>query len=283
MAALESINIVILLGAVLVLTGILSSLVALRFGAPLLLIFLAVGVLAGESGPGGISFNNVSLTYTVGSVALALILFDGGLRTRFATFRSVLAPAGTLATLGVLLTAAVTAPVAHYLLDLGWTESLLVGAVVASTDAAAVFFLMHSRGLRLRPRVGATIEVESGTNDPFAIFLAIVLVEIILHGAQAPAELARAVVETGCDRPDHGHCRRLRHHRGAESPDAAARPARAIRRDRCGGDLRRGGGGRWIGLSRGLSCRADGRQPGQARPFHHRRISRCRHLARRRS
>ena len=105
MAALESINIVILLGAVLVLTGILSSLVALRFGAPLLLIFLAVGVLAGESGPGGISFNNVSLTYTVGSVALALILFDGGLRTRFATFRSVLAPAGTLATLGVLLTA----------------------------------------------------------------------------------------------------------------------------------------------------------------------------------
>jgi cell volume regulation protein A len=197
MAALESINIVILLGAVLVLTGILSSLVALRFGAPLLLIFLAVGVLAGESGPGGISFNNVAMTYTVGSVALALILFDGGLRTRFATFRSVLAPAGTLATLGVLLTAALTAPVAHYLLDLGWTESLLVGAVVASTDAAAVFFLMHSRGLRLRPRVGATIEVESGTNDPFAIFLAIVLIEIILHGAQPPAELAMLLAKQG--------------------------------------------------------------------------------------
>ena len=197
MAALESINIVILLGAVLVLTGILSSLVALRFGAPLLLIFLAVGVLAGESGPGGISFNNVALTYTVGSVALALILFDGGLRTRFATFRSVLAPAGTLATLGVLLTAAVTAPVAHYLLNLGWAESLLVGAVVASTDAAAVFFLMHSRGLRLRPRVGATIEVESGTNDPFAIFLAIVLVEIILHGSQAPGDLAVLLAKQG--------------------------------------------------------------------------------------
>src|SRR5690606_25050120 len=164
MATLAEINIVILLGAVLVLTGILSSLVALRFGAPLLLIFLLVGVLAGESGPGGISFNNVALTYTVGSVALALILFDGGLRTRIATFRSVLAPAGTLATLGVLVTAALTAPAAHYLLKLGWTESLLVGAVVASTDAAAVFFLMHSRGLRLRPRVGATIEVESGTN-----------------------------------------------------------------------------------------------------------------------
>lgn len=189
MAALESINIVILLGSVLVLTGIMSSLVALRFGAPLLLIFLLVGVLAGESGPGGIRFNNVALTYTVGSVALALILFDGGLRTRFATFRSVLAPAGTLATIGVLLTAAMTAPVAHHLLKLGWPEALLVGAVVASTDAAAVFFLMHSRGLRLRPRVGATIEVESGTNDPFAIFLTIVLVEILLHGSKSPFEL----------------------------------------------------------------------------------------------
>lgn len=197
MASLAQINIVILLGAVLVLTGILSSLVALRFGAPLLLIFLLVGVLAGESGPGGISFSNVGLTYTVGSVALALILFDGGLRTRIATFRSVLAPAGTLATLGVLVTAALTAPAAHYLLGLGWTESLLVGAVVASTDAAAVFFLMHSRGLRLRPRVGATIEVESGTNDPFAIFLTIVLIEILLQGAKSPLELTVFLLRQG--------------------------------------------------------------------------------------
>lgn len=194
MAALESINILILLGSVLVLTGILSSLIALRFGAPLLLIFLLLGVLAGESGPGGIQFNNVALTYTVGSVALALILFDGGLRTRFATFRAVLAPAGTLATAGVLVTAALTAPVAHHLLALGWTESFLVGAVVASTDAAAVFFLMHSRGLRLRPRVAATIEVESGTNDPFAIFLTIVLVEILLHGSKPRPELALFLV-----------------------------------------------------------------------------------------
>jgi cell volume regulation protein A len=119
------------------------------------------------------------------------------LRTRFATFRSVLAPAGTLATLGVLVTAAVTAPAAHYLLGLGWTESLLVGAVVASTDAAAVFFLMHSRGLRLRPRVGATIEVESGTNDPFAIFLTIVLIEILLHGAKSPLELTVFLIRQG--------------------------------------------------------------------------------------
>ena len=121
-------------------------------------------------------------SYTVGSIALALILFDGGLRTRFATFRSVLAPAGTLATLGVLVTSAIVAPVAVYSFQLSWIEGLLVGAMVASTDAAAMFFLMHARGLRLRPRVGATIEVESGTNDPFAIFLTIVLVEILLLG-----------------------------------------------------------------------------------------------------
>ena len=159
--------------------GILSSLVALRFGAPLLLVFLLVGMVAGEGGPGGIKFDDVGLTYTVGSVALALILFDGGLRTRFHTFRSVLAPSATLATVGVLLTAALIAPMAKLVLDLSWLEALLVGAVVASTDAAAVFLLIHSRGLRLRPRVAGTLEVESGTNDPFAVFMTIVLVQIL--------------------------------------------------------------------------------------------------------
>lgn len=182
MAALDSVSILIFLSALLVLAGILSSLVALRFGAPLLLIFLLVGMLAGESGPGGIRFDDVQTVYTVGSVALALILFDGGLRTRFATFRSVLAPASTLATVGVIVTSAVTAPFAVYAFGLNWVEGLLVGAMVASTDAAAVFFLMHTRGLRLRPRVAATIEVESGTNDPFAIFMTIVLVQVLLQG-----------------------------------------------------------------------------------------------------
>jgi cell volume regulation protein A len=166
----------------LVLAGIMSSLVAMRFGAPLLLVFLIVGMAAGEAGPGHLQFDDVRTTYVVGSIALALILFDGGLRTRFATFRSVLAPAVTLATVGVLLTAALTAPVAKYLLGMSWTEALLVGAVVASTDAAAVFFLIHARGLRLRPRVGATLEVESGSNDPFAVLLTIILVEFLTAG-----------------------------------------------------------------------------------------------------
>ena len=115
-------------------------------------------------------FDDVRTTYLVGSVALALILFDGGLRTRFQSIRAVLAPSMVLATVGVLLTALITAPVAKYALDLNWTEALLVGAVVASTDAAAVFLLVHAQGLRLRPRVGATLEAKSGTNDPFAVF-----------------------------------------------------------------------------------------------------------------
>src|SRR5437667_7299632 len=190
MASLDSVSIAIFLGAILVMAGILSSLLALRFGAPLLLVFLLIGMLAGDAGPGQLSFDDVRTTYLVGSVALALILFDGGLRTRFQSIRTVLAPSMVLATIGVLLTALIAAPAAKYALDLNWTESLLVGAVVASTDAAAVFLLVHTQGLRLRPRVGATLEAESGTNDPFAIFLTLMLVEFISLGESSPAHVA---------------------------------------------------------------------------------------------
>ena len=182
MASLDAFSIAILLGSLLVLAGILSSLVALRFGAPLLLVFLLLGVLAGEGGPGGLKFDNVGTAYTVGSIALALILFDGGLRTRLATFRNVLAPAAMLATVGVLITTLLTAPVAKFALGISWMQALLIGAVVASTDPAAVFLLINARGLRLRPRVRATLEVESGTNDPFAVFLTLLLVEFLLAG-----------------------------------------------------------------------------------------------------
>jgi len=182
MASLDAFSIIILLGSLLVLAGILSSLVALRFGAPLLLVFLLVGMLAGEGGPGGLKFDDVGAAYLVGSIALALILFDGGLRTRMATFRNVLAPAVALATVGVLITMLITAPIAKLALGVTWLQALLVGAVVASTDAAAVFLLLNARGLRLRPRVRATLEVESGTNDPFAVFLTLLMVEFLLVG-----------------------------------------------------------------------------------------------------
>src|SRR5262249_42506816 len=176
----------------------LSSLMAMRSGAPILVVFLLVDMLAGEAETGMIAFTDVRSTYIVGSVALALILFDGGLRTRFATFRNVLGPAVALATIGVVLTAALTAPVAKFTLGLSWIEAMLVGAVVASTDAAAVFFLLHARALRLRPRVAATLEVESGSNDPFAVFLTIVLVQFLLIGEQTwhevVLELARETI-----------------------------------------------------------------------------------------
>ncbi len=190
MASLDQVSIAILLGAVLVMAGILSSLLALRFGAPLLLVFLLIGVMAGDAGPGQLEFNDLHSTYLVGSVALALILFDGGLKTRFQNISAVLMPSMVLATIGVLLTAVITAPVAKYALDLNWTEALLVGAVVASTDAAAVFLLVHAQGLRLRPRVGATLEAESGTNDPFAVFLTLMLVEMISAGSSSWAHVA---------------------------------------------------------------------------------------------
>ena len=169
----------------IILAGIISiatfgrSMSQRQLRASFWLVFLIVGMLAGEAGPGGVKFDDVRVAYLVGSIALALILFDGGLRTRLATFRSVLAPAAMLATIGVMITAGLTAPVARYLLDMSWSESLLVGAVVASTDAAAVFFLVHARGLRLRPRVGATLEVESGSNDPFAVLLTVLLVYVM--------------------------------------------------------------------------------------------------------
>lgn len=186
MESVGTINLALLLGAGLVLAGVFSSLIANRFGAPLLLVFMVVGMLAGEDGPGGLRFDDYEAAYLVGSLALALILFEGGLHTRVARFRGVLAPALLLATAGVALTAGLTAAFAVWLLGIGWIEALLLGATVSSTDAAAVFFLLGAGGLRLRRRVGATLEVESGTNDPMAVFLTLALLELALDGAGVP-------------------------------------------------------------------------------------------------
>ncbi|MGN6519695.1 MAG: potassium/proton antiporter [Dokdonella sp.] len=166
-------------GAALVLVGIGSSLIARRFGAPLLLVFLVVGMLAGVDGPGGIHFDDVGTTYRIGSLALAVILFDGGLRTRRESFRGVSAPTLLLATVGVVVTAALTSLAARALLGLGPVQALLLGSVVASTDAAAVFFLLRAGGLQLRSRVGATLEIESSANDPVAVLLTTLLAEYL--------------------------------------------------------------------------------------------------------
>jgi potassium/hydrogen antiporter len=172
----------ILIGAGLVVLSIFAGLVSSRVGAPLLLVFLALGMLAGEDGPGGLRFGDFDRAYLAGSLALAIILFDGGLRTTRQHFLRAWAPSLPLATIGVMLTAIVTGAAATLLLGLHWGQGMLVGSIVASTDAAAVFFILHLRGLRLRERVAATLEVESGLNDPMAIFLTMLGVHLLQSG-----------------------------------------------------------------------------------------------------
>ncbi len=182
MAAVSLSNLVLLICAALIVVGTLSSLVAARFGAPILLVFLLVGMAAGEDGPGGIHFSDFGATYTVGSAALAVILFDGGLRMRFSTMRGALGPATLLSTVGVVGTAGLVALAALPLLGLSPLQAMLVGAIVASTDAAAVLFLVRAQGLRLGRRLGAVIEIESATNDPAAVILTVLLVELLSTG-----------------------------------------------------------------------------------------------------
>lgn len=194
-------NLVLALGATLILLGILSSLLASRFGTPLLLVFLVVGMLAGVDGPGGIEFSNYRLTYLIGSCALAIILFDGGLRTRLAETREALGPSLALATVGVALTALLIGAFSYLVLGYGLTEGLLLGSIVASTDAAAVFFLLKTGGLQLKPRIGSMLEIESGSNDPVAVFLTLVLVQLaVAHsspGLGTLTELGRQAVLGG--------------------------------------------------------------------------------------
>ncbi len=201
MTAIADANFGLALGAILILLGILSSLVASRFGAPLLLVFLVLGMLAGEDGPGGLHFGDYRATYLIGSCALAIILFDGGLRTRLSAIRDALAPSVALATWGVAVTAGLIGAFSHLVFGFTWIQGLLLGAIVASTDAAAVFFLLKTGGLQLRPRVGAVLEVESGSNDPVAVFLTLILTEIaVAHGGigwDTAGELLRQAVLGG--------------------------------------------------------------------------------------
>jgi potassium/hydrogen antiporter len=180
----------ILLGGALLIIGIVSSKFSTRLGLPVLVLFLAVGMLAGEDGFGRIEFDNFRAAHAIGTVALAVILFDGGLQTRTAALRLAWKPAALLATLGVLITAAVTGLAASWLLGIPLLAGLLLGSIVASTDAAAVFSVLRSQGLQLRQRVAATLEIESGSNDPMAIFLTVGLVQLLANELESGWDLA---------------------------------------------------------------------------------------------
>ncbi|MES2984725.1 MAG: potassium/proton antiporter [Pseudomonadota bacterium] len=169
----------IFLGAFLMMLSMLAGQLSSRLGAPVLLTFLAVGILFGENGPGGIVFNDKNSAFLICSIALAMILFDGGLRTHMSQFKIAVKPAFMLSTLGVLITASITAAFAIWLMGLNTLHGFLLGSIVASTDAAAVFLLLHQRGIHLKERVSATLEVESGINDPMAVFLTFTCVSLI--------------------------------------------------------------------------------------------------------
>lgn len=171
----------ILLAAILILFGIASSKLSARLGLPVLVLFLLIGMLAGDAGIGGVSFNSPGAAHALGTLALAIILFDGGLQTPTASIKKVWKPASLLATLGVLITAAVTGVAAAYVLNLPIMEGLLLGAIVGSTDAAAVFSLLRNAGIHIRERLKATLEIESASNDPMAIFLTVGLLEILVN------------------------------------------------------------------------------------------------------
>lgn len=173
---------VIFLSAILLLLGIISSKISARAGLPLLVLFLLVGMLAGQDGIGGIRFDNPLGAHALGTLALAIILYDGGLQTQLSSIRAVWKPSALLATAGVLVTAVITGLAAHWVLGLSVLEGLLIGAIVGSTDAAAVFTQLRNAGVNINKRIKSILEIESASNDPMAIFLTVGLLEVLVNG-----------------------------------------------------------------------------------------------------
>lgn len=184
-------SILALVGALLIVAALFSP-VSSRIGIPMLLLFIAIGMAAGVEGM-GVAFDDYGLAFRLGMLGLVLILFDGGLNTPYTVLRHSLPGATSLATLGVVLTAAVMVGVG-LLLGLPLAIALLIGAVVSSTDAAAVFSVLRSGGIRLRVRVGGWLEAESGLNDPMAFVLTVTASEWVLRGSRFGFEHALSLV-----------------------------------------------------------------------------------------
>ncbi|MFP5074079.1 potassium/proton antiporter [Neisseria sp. WLZKY-1] len=181
---MDAVNTLFLIISLLLFISVIASRVSTRFGMPLLLVFLGVGMLAGDEGLGGIRFDSFAGANMIGQLALAVILLDGGLRTKSDSFRLALKPAAVLASWGVLATVGLLGAFATFFLGVDWKMGLLMAAIVGSTDAAAVFSLMRSSGVRLNSRILATLELESGCNDPMAILLVSALIGLIMNPAE---------------------------------------------------------------------------------------------------
>ncbi|RXK11963.1 potassium/proton antiporter [Halarcobacter mediterraneus] len=177
---MNDLEIYLLVIAFLMLLSVLSSKLSDKFGIPVLFIFLGLGMIAGSEGILGIYFDNAVLAQAVGTIALIYILFGGGLDTQWRVIKPVLKDGLILATVGVFLTALFVAICVHYVLGFDFLESLLLGAIVSSTDAAAVFAILRAKGISLKKGLSPLLELESGSNDPMAIFLTVAILQIIL-------------------------------------------------------------------------------------------------------
>ncbi len=173
---------ILLIGSILLLASIFTSKTSARFGIPTLVLFIGVGMLAGSEGPGGIHFYDPKLAQILGVIALNFILFSGGLDTKFESIRPVLWRGISLSTLGVLFTAASVGIFVHLVTNFTLLEALLLGSIVSSTDAAAVFSILRSKNIGLKGYIRPTLELESGSNDPFAFGLTITLTSLIAMG-----------------------------------------------------------------------------------------------------
>src|SRR6201746_52867 len=179
--------ILILIAGVLLAAGIIGALLAERVRVPALLLFLALGMLAGSEGIGGIHFANYDLARTLGTIALVLILFEGGLSSGWSEIRPVLGTAASLATLGTLATAALAGGASKWIFGLSWLEGMIVGAAIAATDSAAIFAVL--RNSTLEKRLARSLEGESGMNDPVALLLVIGFIEWIQQPNYGAADM----------------------------------------------------------------------------------------------
>lgn len=177
---MDFVNFPLLLMSALLIFSILTSLVSTKANIPLILVFLCIGLMVGDGGGLGlVGFHSAKMAFFIGNVALALILFDSGYQTSFKSYRMTAVPSLLLATVGVLLTTLLLAPAAYYILNISWLQAMLLAAIISSTDSASVFFLLRMGGVSVRDKIKSTLEIESGSNDPMAIFLTFSFITLI--------------------------------------------------------------------------------------------------------